>query len=97
METLRGPLLDLQQQLEEADKAVLIILAGVDGSGKGDILTLLNEWFDPRYMYTHAYGNPTGEESQRPRHWRYWMNMPVRGHLGLEVFGWVNNFKTDIA
>jgi len=95
METLRGPLLDLQQQLEEADKAVLIILAGVDGSGKGDILTLLNEWFDPRYMYTHAYGNPTGEESQRPRHWRYWMNMPVRGHLGLEVFGWYGQLFSD--
>lgn len=95
IEPIREQLLDLQQQLDEHGIAALIILAGVDGSGKGDILTRLNEWFDPRYMRTHAYGQPTEEERQRPRHWRYWMNQPVSGHLGVDVFGWYGQVFSD--
>ncbi|MGI9212978.1 MAG: polyphosphate:AMP phosphotransferase [Methylococcaceae bacterium] len=88
-------LLDLQQQLDDTRTAALVILAGVDGSGKGDMLTKLNEWFDPRYMRTHAYSDASEDERKRPRHWRYWMNMPVSGHLGLDVFGWYGQLFSD--
>lgn len=95
LDLIREQLLDLQQQLDDSRMAALVILAGVDGSGKGDMLTKLNEWFDPRYMRTHAYSDANEDERKRPRHWRYWMNMPVSGHLGLEVFGWYGQLFSD--
>jgi polyphosphate:AMP phosphotransferase len=92
---IRNGLLDLQQQLEKAGLAVIVLIAGVDGAGKGDLLTVLNEWFDPRYMQTHAFGEPSDEERERPRHWRYWMSLPPRGRVGLHVFAWYGPPMSD--
>lgn len=92
---VREKLLELQQQLDKSDTAIIILLAGVDGSGKGDILAKLNEWLDPRYMRTHAYSDMTDDEKLKPRHWRYWMNMPAYGRLSLEVFGWYGSIISD--
>lgn len=85
---LRTQLLDVQQQLETADLPVVVLIAGVDAAGKGDLIGILNEWFDPRYMRTHAFGRPTDEEKERPHHWRYWMSLPPRGRIGIYVVGW---------
>lgn len=85
---IRTELLDLQQRLESAAIPVVCLIAGVDGSGKGDLIHVLNEWLDPRYMQTHVFGEPSDEERERPAHWRYWMTLPVRGQIGLYVVGW---------
>jgi polyphosphate kinase 2 (PPK2 family) len=85
---LRTQLLDVQQQVEAAGMPVIVLIAGVDAAGKGDLITILNEWFDPRYMRTQAFGRPTEEERERPRHWRYWMSLPPRGRIGIYVVGW---------
>ncbi len=85
---IRTELLELQQQLESAAIPVVCLIAGVDGSGKGDLLHVLNEWLDPRYMQTHVFGAPSDEERERPPHWRYWMSLPFRGQIGLYVVGW---------
>ncbi|MFO1418248.1 MAG: polyphosphate:AMP phosphotransferase [Methylotetracoccus sp.] len=85
---IRTELLELQQRLEQAAVPVVCVIAGVDGAGKGDLIGVLNEWLDPRYMRTHAYGEPSDEERERPSLWRYWMNLPERGHIALNVFAW---------
>jgi len=85
---LRTQLLDVQQQLETAALPVIVLIAGVDAAGKGDLITTLNEWFDPRYMRTHAFGRPTDEERERPHHWCYWMSLPPRGRIGIYAIGW---------
>ena len=85
---LRTQLLDVQQQLETASLPVIVLIAGVDGAGKGDVINTLNEWFDPRYMGTHAFSQPSDEERERPHHWRYWMSLPPRGRIGIYAIGW---------
>ena len=35
-----------QELLELAELAVIVIFAGVDGTGKGQTVNLLNEWYD---------------------------------------------------
>jgi AMP-polyphosphate phosphotransferase len=85
---LRTQLLDLQQRLEAAGVPVLCLIAGVDGAGKGDLIDVLNQWLDPRYMRTHAFGDASDEEQERPEHWRYWMSLPERGRIALYVYGW---------
>jgi len=69
---LRTQLLLLQQQLQKHDFSVIILISGVDGGGKGDVINLLNEWLDPRLMRTNAYDSPSDEEKERPEFWRFW-------------------------
>jgi polyphosphate:AMP phosphotransferase len=85
---LRTQLLSVQQQLAECDFPVFIIISGVDGSGKGEIINLLNEWMDPRYIRTNAFGKPSDEERDRPRMWRFWRSMPKKGEIGIYVGSW---------
>ena len=84
---LRNDLLTLQEALRErADRAVVVVVAGIDGAGKGSSINLLNEWMDPRGIRTMAFGAPTDEESRHPPMWRYWAELPARGSIGI-VFG----------
>ena len=84
---LRTALLNAQYELlNRADRALLIVVAGIAGSGKGDTINLMNEWMDPRHIHTLAFDAPTPEEAQRPPFWRYWNALPVKGRIGI-VFG----------
>jgi AMP-polyphosphate phosphotransferase len=85
---LRSELLAIQQQLSAARFPVIVVFAGVDGAGKGETVNLLNEWMDPRYIVTRAYGEPSVEESERPEYWRYWRDLPPNGRLGFFLSSW---------
>jgi len=84
----RTELLKLQRELEQSDIATLIIIAGMEGSGKGEVVDNLNKWFDSRGMETHAFWDETDEESARPEYWRFWMRLPARGAISTMFGGW---------
>lgn len=86
---LREALLKVQYELL-ADKSfpVVIVIGGVDGAGKGETVNILNEWMDPRHIVTHAFGEPSDEERERPRMWRYWRALPPRGKIGILFGAW---------
>jgi len=92
---LRTDLLDLQQQLREADFPVIVLFAGVDGAGKNETVNLLNEWMDPRWIVTRAYGPPSDEERERPEYWRYWRDLPPKGKVGLFMSSWYHHPLID--
>jgi AMP-polyphosphate phosphotransferase len=86
---LREALLDVQYDLAEAKKfPVIILIGGVDGAGKGETANLLNAWMDPRNIHTHAYGQPSDEEIERPHMWRYWQALPPKGKIGINFGSW---------
>jgi polyphosphate:AMP phosphotransferase len=85
---LRTELLELQEELREADFPVLILINGVDGAGKGDTVNLLHEWMDPRYLRTYAWSEPTEDERARPAWWRYWQQLPPKGGIGIFFGNW---------
>lgn len=86
---LRQELLEVQQELREAGRfPVVIVFAGVDGAGKGATVNLLNEWMDPRWLLTRAYGEPSDEERERAEYWRYWRDLPPKGRIGLFLSSW---------
>jgi polyphosphate:AMP phosphotransferase len=86
---LRGDLLDAQYELSKNGKfPVIILFSGVRGAGKGETVNLLNEWMDPRHIYTHAFDNPTDEERERPPMWRYWRALPPKGKIGMLFGSW---------
>lgn len=85
---LRAGLLAAQQQLRSASFPVIIVFGGVDKGGKIETINLLNEWLDPRWIVTRAYGPPSDEMVERPEYWRYWRDLPPKGRIGLFLRCW---------
>ena len=86
---LRQALLNAQYDLKQNGKfAALILIAGVEGAGKGEMVNLLNEWMDPRHIEVHGFSEPSDEESERPRVWRYWRALPPKGKIGVFFGAW---------
>ena len=88
VEVLRSQLLAVQQRLRAAPFPVIIVFGGVDGAGKSETINLLNEWMDPRWLSTRAYGSPSDEMAERPEYWRYWRDLPPRGRIGMFLSCW---------
>ncbi len=85
---VRAQLLELQRELRKAKIATLVIVAGVEAAGKGDVVNRLNKWFDNRGIQTHAFWDETDEEKEHPEAWRFWKRMPARGNIGIMFGGW---------
>ncbi len=92
---LREQLLELQTRLRDADFNVLVLFAGVDGAGKGDLANLLSTWMDPRGIETRAYGALSDEEAERPRYWRYWRDLSEHGQIGVFLSAWYSQPLLD--
>lgn len=88
---LRTHLLSVQDRLKSSPFPVIILISGVDGGGKGEMINRLNEWMDPHYMRTIAFGEPTDEERERPKFWRFWRTLPARGTIGIYVGSWYSD------
>jgi len=86
---LRAELLDAQfDLLEQKQFAVVVLINGIDGAGKGETVNLLNEWMDPRHIQTWAFDSPTSEEAERPFMWRFWRALPPKGRIGILFGNW---------
>ncbi len=93
---LRTALLKAQYaRLERADRSLLIVVAGIDGAGKGQTINLLNNWMDPRHIHTLAFGEPDARESQFPPLWRYWNAMPAKGETGVVFGSWYSRLLRE--
>ena len=88
---LRMDLLRLQDQIKSEDFSVVLVFAGAATAGKAEALDLLNEWMDPRWIVTRAYGSPSDEERERPEYWRYWRDLPPKGKIGLFLSSWYHH------
>lgn len=85
---LRMDLLAAQQSLAAANRATILIIAGVDGAGKGALAQRLCEWMDPRGIETNTFWERSDEEDSRPYFWRFWRRLPPRGEIGIFLGSW---------
>ncbi len=85
---LHTKLLEAQRSLSKAEVPVIVIVSGVEGAGKGDVVGLLHRWLDTRGIQTHAFWDETGEEAERPRYWRFWRCMPPQGTIAVMFGSW---------
>ncbi len=92
---LRIELLELQQQIRNSNFPAIVVFGGVDGAGKGETINRFNEWMDPRWIVSRAYGPPSDEERERPEFWRYWRDLPGRGKIGLFLRSWYSRPVLD--
>lgn len=85
---LREQLMQLQVELKRVPFKVLLILAGPEGAGRGNLLNTLAEWLDPRGVETFSYHAPTDAELAHPHQWRFWRSLPGIGRIGLYAGSW---------
>jgi polyphosphate:AMP phosphotransferase len=85
---LREQLVQLQVELKQIPFKVLLIVAGPEGAGRGDLLNALAEWLDPRGVETFSYHAPTDSERVHPPQWRLWRSLPGLGRIGLYAGSW---------
>ena len=84
---LREALLEVQFELhQQKNAAVIVLINGIEGAGKGETVKLLNEWMDPRLIEVRTFDRQTDEELAHPPAWRYWRLLPAKGRMGV-VFG----------
>lgn len=88
LEGLRPRLLEAQRQLRETTHSVLVVVSGVEGSGKSQVINRLHEWLDARGMNTTSFWRESDEERERPGFWRYWRSLPRRGTIGIFYGSW---------
>jgi len=81
-------LLAAQFAIRERQRPVVVLIAGVEGAGKGEVVDRLSEWCDTRGLHVHAFWDETDEERSRPPAWRFWRALPARGEIAVFFGGW---------
>lgn len=90
-EKLRFQLLSAQLELaRNEDRAVVVLVTGHAGTGKGQLINRLNHWLENRLTEVQALV-PSEEDRRHPYWWRYWTRLPARGRIGIFVHGWVGD------
>ncbi len=75
---------DLQELLAAAQRhSVLIVLQGMDTSGKDGTIRHVFSRVNPQGCYVHSFKEPTEEELAHDFLWRVHKNTPGKGSLGI--------------
>jgi PPK2 family polyphosphate:nucleotide phosphotransferase len=85
---LADPLADLQERLfahgrTGGTRRVLLVLQGMDTSGKGGVMRHAVGLFDPQGVHIKAFKAPTEEERSHDFLWRIERELPEPGMIGI--------------
>lgn len=88
LQRLRTELINAQYEFKKYKRPMIVILTGLDGSGKGDLVNFMADIMDTRMIETSTFWQETDEEKERPYYFRFWNAMPPGGKLGIYFNGW---------
>jgi PPK2 family polyphosphate:nucleotide phosphotransferase len=81
---LSGRLSELQALLAaDGGRAVLIVLQGMDASGKDGVARALMRGLNPMIVDVHGFSAPTPLERRHDFLWRIYRDLPPRGEIGI--------------
>jgi polyphosphate kinase 2 (PPK2 family) len=76
------------RSLMDAGRAVVVVFEGADAAGKGGCIRRIVHSLDARFYRVIPIAAPTDEERARPYLWRFWRNLPERGHWTVYDRSW---------
>jgi PPK2 family polyphosphate:nucleotide phosphotransferase len=81
---LQDRLRELQQRLfAENERSLLLVLQGMDSSGKDSTIRRVFEGVNPQGVWVRSFGRPEEAELARDFLWRYHRDAPRRGKIGI--------------
>jgi len=90
---LQDQLLDAQFELRKSRaRAVAVIVTGIPGAGRSEVVNELLGWLDPKFVTVYGFRAPNDVERERPPLWRYWRVMPPKGRIVILHAGWYAEF-----
>ena len=93
---LQDRLLDAQFELRKSGaRAVALIVTGIPGAGRSEVVNELLGWLDPKFVTVYGFREPDEAERRRPPLWRYWRVMPPRGRIAILHAGWYGDFLRE--
>jgi polyphosphate:AMP phosphotransferase len=97
---VRTELIKTQYTFNKYNRPMILVLSGMDGSGKGELVNFLADVMDTRMIEVATFWQESDEEAERPYYYRFWKEMPMGGKLGIYFNGWydrlVRKFLEDI-
>ncbi len=89
---MRLQLFNAQRACREHGIPLLILINGVDGSGRGRVMNFLSEWMDGKFLRNFAFWKETDDQRERPLEWRFWQCLPGKGETAVFFDGWYGSF-----
>lgn len=88
LSALQHQLALIQQACGRHQRAVVIVLEGMDTAGKGGLIRRLGWCLDPRWLHVVATNAPDAREQRQ--HWlqRFWQQVPEHGHWTVFDRSW---------
>lgn len=88
---LRTRLLTFQNTLAENKTPLLIVLCGLDGSGRGKLLSEMSGRMNPRQFRIHSFWDEGACFKNLPFFARYWDALPPAGMTSIHVGAWYDD------
>lgn len=85
---LRMQVFAAQQACRRHGIPLLIIVSGLESSGRGQVMNTISEWMDGKFLSNHVFWRETDEQRERPLEWRFWRCLPGKGETALFFDGW---------
>ncbi len=85
---LQKRLRELQYELYDARKPMIVVFEGQDAAGKGGCIRRLTERLDPRGYQVSPTSAPNDWERAHHYLWRFWNAFPKAGHIGIYDRSW---------
>jgi polyphosphate:AMP phosphotransferase len=88
LQKLQRRLTELTTSKSFHERGLVLAFEGADAAGKGGAIRRVREALDPRKFRVYGISSPTDEERARPYLWRFWRNIPRRGHIAIFDRSW---------
>jgi polyphosphate:AMP phosphotransferase len=88
LERLQGQLALLTRRSKFRKHGLVLVFEGMDAAGKGGAIQRITHALDARQYQVVPVSAPTPEERGYPYLWRFWRDVPERGHIAIFDRSW---------
>ncbi len=88
LEQLQGKLALLTRRSKFRKHGLVLAFEGMDAAGKGGAIRRITHALDARQYQVAPVSAPTAEERLYPYLWRFWRDVPERGHIAIFDRAW---------
>ena len=88
LERLQGQLALLTRRSKFRERGLVLAFEGMDAAGKGGAISRITRALDARQYQVVPVSAPTAEERSYPYLWRFWRDVPARGHIAIFDRSW---------